>query len=260
MVAAVALMFLGVLVACGANPQASRWPAAGPATVRDSEAHLAYLSGRAAFEQGYSDTANQTRARADLERAVARNPGFAPAWALLARIYGTRYRTTMDRHPATLDAAERAARTAVALDPRLPAGHLALADVFFSRRNRPRARAALDAGREVLAGEAAYWHLLAFIAQREGLWRDAEAAYAQAFDLDAPATAEWLAVHFLHLRQYTRTSVASLPWPRRRAARRPSCPMRGPVSVSARTSRRLARCSRPPSAGGRRPMPECSAC
>jgi len=201
MVAAGALTVLGVVVAWR-EPAGESVAGGGAATARDSEAHLAYLSGRAAFEQGYSDTANQTRARADLERAVARDPGFAPAWALLARIYGSQYRTAMDRHPATLDAAERAARTAVALDPRLPAGHLALADVFFSRRDHPRARAALDAGREVLAGEAAYWHLLAFIAQREGLWQDAEAAYAQAFDLDAPATAEWLAVHFLHLRQY----------------------------------------------------------
>ena len=182
----------------------SRAPAAGggETATRDSDAHLAYLSGRAAFAQGYSDTANQNRALADLERAVARDPGFAPAWALLAQIYGARYRTALDGDPAMLAAAERAARAAVALDPRLPAGHLALANVFYSRRDHPRALAALDAEREALAGDPTYWHLRGFIEQREGRWRDAEAALAKAFDLDAPATAEWLAVHYLHRRQY----------------------------------------------------------
>jgi DNA-binding winged helix-turn-helix (wHTH) protein/tetratricopeptide (TPR) repeat protein len=187
------------IVGAGGSPPSPDGPAS---SVRDSEAHLAYLSGRAAFAQGYSDTANQSRARADLERSVARDPGFAPAWALLARLYGAQYRTAMDRDPGVLDAAERAARTAVTLDPRLPAGHLALADTYYSRRDHARAGAALDAGREVLTGEAAYWHLRGFIAQREGRWRDSEAAFSTAFDLDGPATAEWMAVHFLHLRQY----------------------------------------------------------
>jgi tetratricopeptide (TPR) repeat protein len=186
-----------------------RLPADGPPVdaadamaSHDAEAHLAYLSGRAAFAQGYSDTANQARARADLERAVARDPGFAPAWAWLGRAYGAQYRTALDRDTAILDAAERAARTAVTLNPRLPEGHLALAEAYYSRRDHQRAREALEAGREVLAGEAAFWHLLAFIEQREGHWRASEAAFTKAFDLDGPATAEWLAVHFLHLRQY----------------------------------------------------------
>jgi len=171
-------------------------------TPRDADAHLAYLSGRAAFAQGYSDTANQNRALADLERAVARDPGFAPAWALLAQIYGARYRTALDRDPAILAAAERAAQAAVTLDPALPAGHLALANIFYSRRDHPRALATLDAARDALAGDATYWHLRGFIDQREGRWREAEAALVKAFDLDAPATAEWLAVHYLHRRQY----------------------------------------------------------
>ncbi len=195
-----------VLLALGAAAAViSRLPAGerdqGRAT-HDPDAHLAYLSGRAAFAQGYSDTANQNRALADLERAVARDPGFAPAWALLAQIYGARYRTALDGDPAMLAAAERAARAAVALDPRLPAGHLALAHVFYSRRDHPRALATLDAAPEVLADDATYWHLRGFIDQREGRWRDAEAALVKGFDLDAPATAEWLAVHYLHRRQY----------------------------------------------------------
>jgi DNA-binding winged helix-turn-helix (wHTH) protein/tetratricopeptide (TPR) repeat protein len=182
----------GVPLARGAEATASR----------DADAHLAYLGGRAAFAQGDSDTANQARARADLERAVARDPGFAPAWASLALVYAAQYNSAVDRDPAILDAAERAARTAVTLDPRLPQAHLALARIHFIRREHRRAREVLEAWRADLAGEATYWHLIGFIEQREGRWRASEAAFTKAFDLDGPATAEWLAVHFLHLRQY----------------------------------------------------------
>jgi len=199
-VAVTVVLVLGAAAAVTSRPPAGERDQ-GRAT-HDPDAHLAFLSGRAAFAQGYSDTANQNRALADLERAVARDPGFAPAWALLAQIYGARYRTALDGDPAMLSAAERAAKAAVALDPRLPAGHLALAHVFYSRRDHPRALATLDAAPEVLADDATYWHLRGFIDQREGRWRDAEAALVKGFDLDAPATAEWLAVHYLHRRQY----------------------------------------------------------
>lgn len=175
--------------------------AAAPAS-RDAEAHLAYLSGRAAFGQGYSDTANQARARADLERAVARDPGFAPAWASLARVYTAQYRSAMVRDPAIVEAAERAARTAMGLEPRLPQAHLALAEIHFTRRDFRQARKVLEAWRADLSGNPEYWHLLGFIEQQAGRWRASEAAFTKAFDLDGPATAEWLAVHFLHLRQY----------------------------------------------------------
>ena len=202
--AAVALLLLVVAAAArqGLLPGVRLARGAEATASRDADAHLAYLGGRAAFAQGYSDTANQARARADLERAVARDPGFAPAWALLARVYTAQYSSAMDRDPAMLEAAERAARTAVSLEPRLPAGHLALANIYFSRRESQRAREVLEAWQADLAGEATYWHLLGFIEQREGRWRASEAAFTKAFDLDGPATAEWLGVHFLHLRQY----------------------------------------------------------
>jgi DNA-binding winged helix-turn-helix (wHTH) protein/Tfp pilus assembly protein PilF len=174
----------------------------GPTASTDSEARLLYLSGRAALSQGNSDTANQARARADLERAVARDPQFAPAWARLAIAYAAQYRSAADGRRSTLEAAERAAETAIRLAPDLPESRLARADVLFSRGEMAPARQALEASRDLLAGDAAYWHLLGFVEQRQGHWRASEAAFARAFDIDGPGTAEWLAVHFLHLRQY----------------------------------------------------------
>jgi len=194
-VAAAAAQRGGRLVELRRTPYADTAPG-------DREAHLDYLSSRAAFSQGYSDTANQQRARADAERAVARDPGYAPAWSLLSQVYAVQYRSASDPDVATIEAAERAAARALALDPQLPDGHLAKASVLFSRRDHEGTRRALGAGRPALEGTASYWHLLALLEQREGNWRASEAAFSRAFNLDGPGTAEWLAVHFLHLRRY----------------------------------------------------------
>lgn len=188
----------GVPSGAATTPRAT----APAAAAHDPEAHLFYLSGRAALGQGWSDTANQARARADLERAVARDPDFAPAWAWLARAYSAQYRTAADGRQATLEAAARAAATAARLAPELPETLLANADMAFSRGDFDECRRLLEAGRAALAADATFWHLLGFIEQREGRWRASEAAFTRAFDLDGPATAEWLGVHFLHLRQY----------------------------------------------------------
>ena len=74
--------------------------------------------------------------------------------------------------------------------------------MFFSRRDNRQAQATLEAAQHVLTGEARYWHLRALIGEREGRWAAARADYQRAFDFDAPGTAEFLTVHFLHLRQY----------------------------------------------------------
>ncbi|MDH4066760.1 MAG: hypothetical protein OEW19_20355, partial [Acidobacteriota bacterium] len=143
-VAAAAVLLLVAVAARQGLPARETEDGGAETATPDADARLAYLGGRAAFAQGYSDTANQARARADLERAVTRDPGFAAAWAALARVDSAQYRTGMDRDAATLDAAERAARTAVGLDPRLPDGHLALAEIAFSRRDHGRAGRALE--------------------------------------------------------------------------------------------------------------------
>ena len=174
---------------------------------------------------------------------MARDPGFAPAWALLAQHLWRRIQ--LCPRSQSRDPRRRRTRGAhrVTLDPRLPAGHMALAHRLLQPARSRRGRcAALDNWTDVLAGDAAYWHLLGFIGQREGRWRDAEAAFAKAFDLDAPATAEWLAVHFLHLRHNAGRPPRARRAPRHRIVSAPSYPMRGPVSASAPTSRAPVRC------------------
>jgi DNA-binding winged helix-turn-helix (wHTH) protein/TolB-like protein/Tfp pilus assembly protein PilF len=168
----------------------------------DADAYLAYLRGLASFQQGWSDTANLALARVEMEQAVARDPRFALAWSWLARVYATQYRTGSERSAATLQAAYRAAQTAIELDPGLAEAHLGLALVLASDRELDRARHELDIARAGLPNSPELWQMFAFIDQRHGQWSDSLTAYMRAFELDPATTADLIAVHYLHQREY----------------------------------------------------------
>lgn len=168
----------------------------------DTDAYTAFLRGIAAHQQGMSDTANLALARAELEQAVARDPRFALAWGWLARAYASQYRTGAQRTPEVRQAAYRAARTAIDLDPGLPEAHLGLAQALFTDRDYEGARRELDIARIGLPNSPEIWQLVAFIEQRQARWSESLHAYMRAFDVDPASTADVIAVHYLHLRQY----------------------------------------------------------
>ena len=82
----------------------------------DPESYEQYLRARTIYRRGNS-TDRLAGAIAMLEQVVARDPGYAPAWALLALM------------PLDLDRKETAAREAIRLDPRNAAGYAALAQI-----------------------------------------------------------------------------------------------------------------------------------
>jgi DNA-binding winged helix-turn-helix (wHTH) protein/TolB-like protein len=168
----------------------------------DSEAYLAFLRGIAAYQDGYSDTANQVQARGELEHAVARDPQFADAWSWLSRTYTVQYRTGADRSIETRDAAYRAARTAIELDGGLAHGHLALGQALFADREYAAARRELEIARVGLPNLTELWLFLGHLEQAEGRWTHARKAFGHAFHLDPPAAAQWMTVHYLHFRNY----------------------------------------------------------
>lgn len=176
--------------------------AVGAPTTTDADAYLAYLRGLAAYQDGFSDTTNQAQARTELEHAVARDPRFALAWSWLARTYISQYRSGADRTRETRDAAFRAAETAIAIDGALPEGHLALANAYYAERRYADARRELEIARVGLPNSTELWQLVGNIDQAEGRWREARAALMRAFELDPPAAAQWVTVHYLHLRDY----------------------------------------------------------
>ena len=107
----------------------------------DVDSYQDYLRGRSLVRGRIVEEAIAT-----LESAVARDPNFAPAWAMLSQAY----RSLLDysavaRRPdvpleetrafvqSALDRGERAARRAIELDPRHDGGHAALATVLATR-------------------------------------------------------------------------------------------------------------------------------
>ena len=168
----------------------------------DTDAYLAYLRGITAYRESPSNTSNQTRARADLEDAVARDPRFALAWSWLARVYAAQYESGAQRKPEIRLAAQRAARTAIELDPELPEAHIALAQVFLADRENDRALQELEIARVGQPNSPEVLRLIGAAERRKGRWSESLRAYMRAFALDPASIAESIAVHYLQLRQY----------------------------------------------------------
>lgn len=167
------------------------------------DAYLAYLRGIAAYQQGATDTSNQRRARADLEQAVALDPEFAVAWSWLARVYAWQYTTGAERRPEVRDAARRAAQRAIALHSGFPEARLGLAQMLLIDQEHEAALRELDVVRRALPHAPEPLRMIANIEQGRSRWIDAGRAYREAFDLDPASTSDLIAVHHLHLREYT---------------------------------------------------------
>lgn len=167
----------------------------------DVDAYVAYLRGLAWYRQGTSDTANIAAARADLERAVARDPRFAEAWSWLARVYAAEYRTGAARTPEIMTKGLQAAQQAITLAPDRADVRLGRVDMLSLAPDET-AKSELDALRVALPNSSEVLYRVAIVDRSQGRWRESEAALLQAFELDPPAYAEQMAVHYLHLRQY----------------------------------------------------------
>ncbi|MGA8892051.1 MAG: hypothetical protein WB493_10815 [Anaeromyxobacteraceae bacterium] len=99
---------------------------------RNPKAYDEFLKGQARFEAGADDPKVLRDSVASFEKALAIDPNFAPALALLAQATSLAYRD-FDSSPATLARAESLASRAMALDPQLPAALKAAADVRANR-------------------------------------------------------------------------------------------------------------------------------
>lgn len=82
-------------------------------------------------------------ARALAERAIAIDPAYAPAYAVLGDTYNSAYITQWEG-PEALERAYKAARKAVELDPLLSTAHELLGRVFLRRRQHDDAIAAIE--------------------------------------------------------------------------------------------------------------------
>ena len=109
-----------------------------------------------------------------LQQALAKDPKFALAAALLCRAQMYMFFFGPDRTDARLAAAKAAAEQALALQPELGEAHFALAFYWYwGFRDYPQARQELDLARKTIANSFDVESISAAISRRQGHWEEA---------------------------------------------------------------------------------------
>jgi TolB-like protein/class 3 adenylate cyclase/Flp pilus assembly protein TadD len=174
-------------------------------------AYDAYLKGEeAAPGISTADAASVQRAIGYYQQAVALDPGFAPAWAQLARAHARHYFAGV---PSSSRAARAraAAEQAVALAPGRRESQLALGDYYaFVRNDAAKALEIYAAGLRDAPSDPELLAATAFVEQTRGRWEAALGHFtrAQALDPRSVPTAERLARTLLWLRRYPEAAAA----------------------------------------------------
>jgi serine/threonine-protein kinase len=175
------------------------------------EAYDAYLKGvEAAPALVTAGAPSVQRAIGFFEEAVALDPGFAPAWAQLARAQARYYAVGVPSSAGATRAREAAER-AMALAPGRPESQLALGDYYTYVGDD--ASKALDVYATGLRGAPSDADLLAatgYVEQTLGRWEEALDHFARAHALDPRSvpTAVRLARSLLFLRRYPEAAAA----------------------------------------------------
>ena len=153
----------------------------------DLGAYELYLRARDLFHwSGVGDAQeNGERAVPLLEQAVARDPKFALAYALLSRIHAELYWFGCDKRPSRLEAARTTAETALRLQPGLGEGHLALGFYhYYKDRDYRQACAQLDEALRATPNDSEVIGAMGVIDRRQGKWHEAVAQLKRAWELD----------------------------------------------------------------------------
>ena len=127
-----------------------------------------------------------------LEETVNRDPGFALAWALLARAHDGLYWSNTDHTDSRRTAAENALQQALSLRPDLGEAHLEAGfHLLVTTRDYPAIRRELEIARRTLPNSAPLFGLLARVASRQAQWLEALQDYEKARTLD-PKNVRWI--------------------------------------------------------------------
>jgi TolB-like protein/Flp pilus assembly protein TadD len=139
------------------------------------------------------------------EKALENDPNFALAAADLAKAHMYMFFYAPDRTPARLDAAKAAAERALALQPDLGEGHLALGLYYYwGHRDYAAATAQLQMARHELPSSAEVVQTLAAVERRQGHWDEGLAGFLAARTLDPRDTSanDQLGLTYQSLRRF----------------------------------------------------------
>jgi TolB-like protein/Tfp pilus assembly protein PilF len=150
----------------------------------DAAAYDAYLRGMAFNREGNS-AAVAEKAVGALEEAVRRDPKFAAAWAMLARIHARMFFNNVDASETRRLKAEQALQTALRLQPDLAESQLAQAFYqYWISHDYDGARDTFERLRARLPNNADVLEVLGYITRRQGFWAEADAYLSQAVALN----------------------------------------------------------------------------
>jgi TolB-like protein/class 3 adenylate cyclase/cytochrome c-type biogenesis protein CcmH/NrfG len=157
-------------------------------------AYEAYLRGLGIEHGQFSDSSNQEAAAAYAE-AVQLDPNFAVAWARLSLIQSFLYFNSIDKNTNSAAAVKDAADKAIALQPDLGEGWLAQGAYRYRiLRNFPGALHAYNEAQKRLPNSALVNEYLAYVERRLGHWKQAEAHYLKAAELDPRDVQLWRSI------------------------------------------------------------------
>jgi TolB-like protein/Flp pilus assembly protein TadD len=190
-----------------------------PAPTVNPEAYSLYLQALATSRQGYGG-ANSERTRETLRRALELDPNFAEAWSLLAAVYNdSMVFGPPDSFAQVNERAAAAAHRALALDPKLAAPHVTLANAFFVDYDYRTSQRELQAARALAPQSADALSVSAYLAIAACQLDDAERDARQLVERDplsidpyrALATALWFHGRLGEAEAEYRRVIALLP-------------------------------------------------
>jgi TolB-like protein len=149
------------------------------------EAYDLFLKARLALGDTLQDSTLSDTAVHLLEEAVALDPSYAQAWALLAVAHGDYYWFRADPSPTRLDRMKAALDRAFELQPDLPEARLALAAYYYRGfYDYPKALEQLERVRSVLPNDAFVHVALGLTYRRLGRYDDSILSFRRATDID----------------------------------------------------------------------------
>jgi len=171
------------------------------------EAYTLYLKAqyeRDQFLNGDGQPEHLQRADRDLKQAIALDAKFAAAYGGLAQTELAMYDGTVEDPDATLVAAEANARKALALEPDLVDGYVALGHLLLRQARYGQALDVLQTGARLVPGNADIAFLLGAIHVETGDWNHGLAEFNKALSLDPRTGGRYAAVASIltQLRRY----------------------------------------------------------
>jgi len=158
---------------------------AGAQPTQNLDAYQLYLRGKDKVRSSRSDRDAEMQGVDLLEQAVRLDPRFAQGWAALSYGHSHVYHDRYDYNEERLAKARECADKALALQPGLREGHLALGYYYYwGRGDYAQAREEFKAAAGNHEDDAEALQAMAYVMRRQGLWDESVAAMEKAFALN----------------------------------------------------------------------------